>query len=140
MALVKWSPSLSVNIDEMDQQHQSLLELMNRLHESISAGKGKGSSTAIVGEMVDYACKHFLAEEQLMQRFRFPQLSDHKAEHAKFTNEVLAFQRRLQGGQAVSAYEVLQFLRQWLIIHIQESDAKYGRFINQILKKIAIES
>jgi len=137
MALIKWSPSLSVKIDEMDTQHQSLIEIMNRLHESISAGKGKEGPIVVIGELVDYARKHFSAEEQLMQKFRFPQLGDHKTEHAKFTEEVLAFRRRLQGGQTVSAYEVLQFLRQWLLTHIQESDAKYGKFINQILLKIA---
>ena len=124
----------------MDKQHQGLLEIMNRLHESISVGKGKEGSAAIVGELIDYAHKHFSAEEQLMQKFRFPQLGGHKAEHAKFADEVLAFERRLQGGQTVSAYEVLQFVRQWLLTHIQESDAKYGIFINKVLEKIAIKA
>jgi hemerythrin-like metal-binding protein len=136
MVLVKWSPSLSVKIDEMDKQHQVLLGMMNRLHESISTGNWKESSTAIIGEMVDYARKHFSAEEQLMGTFRFPQLGSHKAEHVKFTKDVLAFQRRFRGGQAVSAYEILHFLRQWLLAHIQKSDAEYGKFINQILQKI----
>jgi hemerythrin len=140
MALVKWSPSLSVKIDEMDKQHQGLLDIMNRLHESTSTGHGNEGLQAIIGELVEYTHKHFSAEEQLMQRFRFPLLSGHKAEHAKFTEEVLAFQRRMQGGQTVSAYEVLQFVRQWLLTHIQESDAKYGKFINQILEKIAIKT
>jgi hemerythrin len=139
MVLIKWSPSLSVRIDEMDKQHQTLLEIMNRLHESISAGNWKESSTTIIGEMVDYTRRHFSAEEQLMEKFRFPQLSGHKTEHAKFTEEVLTFQRRLQSGQTVSAYEILSFLRQWLLTHIQESDTKYGKFINQILEKIAIK-
>lgn len=140
MAIVKWSPSLSVNIEEMDKQHQGLLEIMNRLHDSISAGKGNEGPIAVIGELNEYAHKHFAAEEQLMQRFRFPQLGVHKIEHVKFAEDVLAFRRRLQGGQTVSAYEVLQFLRRWLLTHIQELDAEYGRFINQILEKIAIKA
>jgi len=139
MALIKWSPSLSVKIDEMDKQHQSLLEIMNRLHESISAGKGNEDPIAVISELNEYAHKHFSAEEQLMRRFRFPQLRAHKVEHVKFAENVLAFQRRLHEGQTVSAYEVLQFVRQWLLTHIQESDAKYGKFINQILQKLAVK-
>jgi hypothetical protein len=54
MALIRWSPSLSVKIDEMDKQHQSLLEIMNRLHESILAGKGNEGPSAVIGE-IDHA-------------------------------------------------------------------------------------
>jgi hemerythrin len=140
MAIIKWTPSLSVNIEEMDKQHQGLFEIMNRLHGVISTGKGNESQKTVVDELIDYTHKHFSAEEKLMQRFRFPQLARHKAEHVKFTEEVIEFRRRIQGGETVSAYAVLEFLRQWLLTHIQESDIRYGKFINQFLQKIAIKT
>jgi hemerythrin len=140
MPLVKWSPAYSVNIEEMDKQHQELLGVMNRLYEAIAAGYGSQEPSAAVDQLLKYAQEHFSAEERLMQRFRFPQLGGHKSEHRKFTEQASDLQRRLKAGQSVSAYEVLQFLRQWLVNHIQVTDAKYGKFINALQQRVSAKA
>lgn len=137
MALIKWSTSLSVNVGEMDGQHQKLIEIINHLHDSISSGKGNEGPKLQIDELVDYTRKHFAAEEQLMQKYRYPLLTVHKAEHTKFTNEVDELRKRIVSGQPVSAYEMLQLLRSWLVAHIQGSDARYGKHISQMLKKLS---
>ncbi len=41
MALIDWDKSLSVNVEEIDQQHKKLIAMINELNEAMRNGKGK---------------------------------------------------------------------------------------------------
>lgn len=135
MPLIKWLPAHSVGIEEMDKQHQELINLINQLHAAMTTGQGSDAVGDTLSRIIDYTKTHFASEEALMQSFRFPQIASHKSEHQKLTEQVLDLERRFQLGQPLSAHEVLQFLREWLPEHIQGSDRKYGNYINAIARK-----
>lgn len=40
MALFVWSDKYSVNINEIDNQHKKLVDILSSLHDSMKAGKG----------------------------------------------------------------------------------------------------
>ena len=50
---------------------------------------------------------------------------DHKAQHARLVKDVLAFQARFKRGEVVGA-ELVAFVRDWLINHIQKIDTQYS--------------
>ena len=54
----------------------------------------------------------------------------HKAEHDELTKQVLDFQRRFQARSAGLSMELMAFLKNWLINHIQGSDKQYAPFLH----------
>lgn len=55
----------------------------------------------------------------------------HKASHGKFANQVTEFKGKFKSGEENVGNEILDFLKNWLIDHIQKSDCKYTPFLNE---------
>ncbi len=130
MALLNWTPNYSVNIQEIDSQHLNLVNLINTLHASMKEGKGKEVMGGIISELISYTKYHFTFEENLMNRHSFPGFSIHKTEHQNFTSKVIEFENNYKSGKVIISQEVLFFLKDWLINHIQVTDKKYSAFFN----------
>lgn len=129
-ALVKWSPSLSVGIEEIDGQHMQLVDLINDLHAALSNGEAKDRLEGILKELRNYTVFHFGHEEKLMKGYDYPNIEDHLREHKKFVTTVVDFDKNFRSGKAALTMEIMNFLRDWLIHHIQGTDQKYGPFFN----------
>jgi len=64
-------------------------------------------------------------------RTAYPAAAAHKKEHDDLTKQVLDVKKKFQeGATATLSMEVLNFLRKWLLNHIQGSDKKYGPHLN----------
>jgi hemerythrin len=126
VALFAWDQSCSVNVPEFDRHHQHLYTLVNRLHEAMLAGQAKTTTSGILDELISYTQSHFAAEEAFMTARAFPGLAQHKAEHAALTGQVLDFRERYRSGTAPITLELMHFLRDWLVNHIQRSDKLYS--------------
>jgi hemerythrin len=129
MAIIDWSEQLSVGVLEMDVQHKRLIELINRLYDAMSRGEGGSVLKTIVNELVTYTKVHFGAEERLMASRQYPQLSAHRQLHERFTAQVVEMNEKIVAGKMLTAVSVGNFLRDWLVTHIQSEDKKYGRHL-----------
>ncbi|MGA2938094.1 MAG: hemerythrin domain-containing protein [Syntrophobacteraceae bacterium] len=63
MALIQWNDSLSVNVVDIDKQHQKLVGMINELNDAMRQGKGKDALGKIVNGLIIYAGTHFKTEE-----------------------------------------------------------------------------
>ena len=135
MAFVDWKPSLSVMVDEMDRQHKQLIDLINKPHEAMKSGKGKGQVGQSLDAVVKYALTHFKAEESFMQKVGYPELGDQKRTHALFTQKAADLQKRFKSGEELKANDIPNFLRNWLNDHIIKEDAKHG---DHVARKAAV--
>lgn len=126
MALVEWSDEFSVNIGDIDAQHQQLLGIVNRLHDAMRIGEGKTALEKTFAELVAYTKMHFAFEEELMARHGYELAAEHKKLHEKLTAQVIDMQRRYEDGGAVMSVEVLHFLKHWISGHIRENDRQYS--------------
>jgi hemerythrin len=131
MALIQWNNNLSVNVRVIDSQHQKLIQLINDLHEAMRLGKGKDASGIILSELARYAIVHFSTEETYFEKFRYPETSEHKAEHNKFVKDVSEFKKGFDEGRLDVSVKLLNFLSDWLKNHIKITDKKYAPFFNQ---------
>ncbi len=130
MAFMEWKETYSVNVQEIDGEHKKLIGMINELHEAMKVGKGKTIISSILKKMIDYATTHFGTEEKYMRVFDFPGFAEHKSEHDAFTGKVIDFQKQYNRGSAVLTFEVMDFLHNWLVTHIQGTDKKYSSFFN----------
>jgi hemerythrin len=118
-----------VNIPAIDAQHKRLFALAGELHAAMSQGKGLAVLERSLARLVDYTQDHFAAEERLMEKYKYPELSAHKMEHEKLTAQVMEFQEKFRRKEALLTVELLQFLKSWLEHHISGSDQKYAVLI-----------
>lgn len=124
-ALIEWSDDLSVGIEEIDDQHKVLVELLNRLHVAITERHGNEVASEILDELIDYTRIHFAVEESLMRLLDYPDFAEHKAHHEDLLAQVLQMKTKVEQGQARVGFELLHFLKKWLTGHIMEEDTLY---------------
>lgn len=132
MPFIIWNKEYSVGIKSMDEQHYKMVEIANNLYESIKAGKKNEALVETFKSLVEYVQTHFSAEEKLMEDNEYPfnQLLKHKQEHQDLIKKIRELFEKAKSGSATVNLEMLNFLRDWIMIHIAESDKKYGPFLN----------
>jgi hemerythrin-like metal-binding protein len=127
--MFEWKDSYSVKMATIDGQHQNLFRIAGELHAAMLAGKAQASVSNIVDRLAQYVRVHFAYEERLMQEADYPQFAAHKASHDELTRQVLQFQADLQKGKQTLSVALLQFLKKWLVDHIENADQKYAPFL-----------
>ncbi|MBF0496616.1 MAG: hemerythrin family protein [Deltaproteobacteria bacterium] len=130
MTILAWSPQLSVNIAQFDDQHQKLIKLINDLGAAMSSGQGAQVISKTLRGVIDYTATHFAAEEKLMTAHGYPEFRQHKLEHDALVKQVLELRDKLERGNITVSIETMNFLRKWLTDHILKTDKKYGPFLN----------
>ena len=131
VALIEWDDSLSVNVTEIDLQHQRLVAMINKLNDAMMQGNGKEVVNRIINGLMGYAGTHFKTEEKYFDKFGYPETVRHKREHAAFVEKVSEFKGGLDSGRLSLSIEVMRFMSDWLQTHIKESDKKYSKFFNE---------
>ncbi|HPT28171.1 MAG TPA: bacteriohemerythrin [Bryobacteraceae bacterium] len=129
MAFIEWKPAYSVQVEDLDRQHQRLVELINSLHDAMKIGAPRQALERIVSDLVAYTRFHFQTEERLMQFHGFPLLSEHLREHESLTTTVVRFQEDLHAGRVAVSIPLMQFLKSWLTGHILGSDVQYAPYM-----------
>ncbi len=136
MPMVDWNDKYSVEIQEIDEQHKVLVELINRLYDAIAAKKDVEQMGKIMDELVDYTKTHFAVEEALMRVLQYPDYEPHKAIHDRIVAQVVDFQTKFHAGDRGMGMELLMFLKNWLFDHINKIDKSYvPHFTKQGVKK-----
>jgi len=130
MALIEWSDNLSVKINSIDEQHQTLVGMVNELHDSMEKGDSKDELGKVLGGLAGYTVKHFGYEENLFDKHGYPETDDHKKEHSDLINQVQDLQNRYKTDESFTlGSDVMEFLKNWLTNHIQGTDKKYSSFL-----------
>ncbi len=130
MSLVQWSDRYATGIAEVDDQHKTLFNAVNDLHDGLMGGKGKEAIQKTLDFLVDYTVKHFSDEEKFMKQQGFPGLSAHHTEHTMLLDEVASFREQYtKNAAAVRPMEVARFLGDWLTHHIHQMDMQYAAFV-----------
>jgi hemerythrin len=131
MPLLEWGESLRVNVAEVDSQHQQLVRMINTLHEAMTGGRSKEVMGELIHGLLQYTVVHFGTEEGYFERFSYPLAEAHKEQHQQFVAQVGDFKRGFDEDRLFLSIDVMNFLSDWLVEHIQGSDKAFGPFLNQ---------
>ena len=126
--LIHWSDSYSVGYSEIDDQHKKLVEMINQLYEAFLQGKADSITGDIIQKMMDYTILHFTEEEKFFEKHNYPGRASHIAEHRSFVERIEVFRDDFRNESMTISYEIMHFLRDWLISHIQDSDKEYSKY------------
>lgn len=121
-----WNDSLKLGIDSVDEQHYSLLDLINRLDEAVALGHDPTAIGDLLDALIDYTRYHFDEEEKLMRAAGFDDsLYDaHREEHRVFVETILQARNEQPDHASFLLHHLLDFLFDWLYRHILGTDKK----------------
>ncbi len=129
--LINWSDAYSIGHDEVDKQHQVLVELINKLYDSFLSAKAYDMVSEILDEMIDYTQYHFGYEHEIFEKYSYPEYEEHKTVHESFVMKTIEFKQKIAAGEKTVTYDIMIFLRDWLIEHIQGEDTKYVDYFKE---------
>ncbi len=130
MALFTWKDDYSVKIEKIDGQHKKLVDLLNSLHSSMLSAKADDVLGKVLDELADYTAIHFKTEEDLMKSYSYEGYKSHKEAHDSFVSKVLEFSKEFKSGRKMISVELLYFLKDWLVSHINGVDKLYIDFFH----------
>jgi len=131
MSLFEWNDSNSVGYAEIDNQHKRWFQLAHELHSAVVTRKGKEALGQTLGNLVAYTKGHFANEERLMLTHGYPDYSVHRDQHEALASKLAQLQQDFGTGRATVAMDFLQFLKVWLLHHINVVDSRVGAFLDQ---------
>ncbi len=125
MPLIKWRDSYSVGVEQFDNEHKILVELVNEMFIVVRDKKSMDHLATAINKLIEYTQKHFSSEEEALAQVNYPDLSNHKDMHGKLINDVLKHKNRIENNDRQERTDFYHFLRNWLLTHIVEEDMLY---------------
>ena len=127
---IPWTDQICIGIQEIDEQHKQLVELINRLYDAMTQGADRQqAANEILQELMQYTIVHFAVEESLFRIFDYPDYETHRERHQQLRDQVIDINKRVQAGERLITPELLFFLRKWITSHIMVEDKAYGPFL-----------
>jgi hemerythrin-like metal-binding protein len=128
--VVGWDPALALGHAEMDEQHRELFRRFAALVAAMETGE-RADVGALFDHLGGYVARHFAAEEQVMERCRFPGAKVHAALHARFVRELGELRALYEGNGAPQAVAVKArtWIGDWLRTHIVGVDHGLAAFL-----------
>lgn len=129
-ARVQWDRSLGLGVGHLDDAHNELVDLYNRIVQACEQDNSVSNVRERIRAFLMYACWHFGDEEEFMRRIRYPGYMDHKADHKRLLDAagdfVASFGSSLDraDGPAITSY--FEF---WLSRHLTGKDAALRDFV-----------
>ena len=131
MAL-EWIDSLASGSGEIDGQHKELFSRVNRLLTAFEKGTvGREEVSKIVQFLTEYVVFHFGTEEKFMEKYRYSNTVQHKAQHQMFVNSFLKLKERMlmEGINPGLGRDMKELVVDWLLNHIKYSDRALGMYL-----------
>lgn len=125
-----WNDKYSVGIKEFDEQHKSIILMLNQLWELIGENDDHKELKELIQQISDYARVHFSTEEHYLEKHKYYGLEDHKKEHRMYEDTIQKFQAKYDSSKEDVRVELIEFLADWWMAHIQGCDMEYTRFLN----------
>ncbi len=128
---IPWSEDLSVGVKEIDEQHKIFLNILNELYVVLKKDNSDQEISSILKQLVSYTNFHFATEEKYLDKFNYEFSDEHKKEHQNLKIEVEKFQKRFDAEGLKILFDLLNFLKNWVVGHLIGHDKKYVNCFNE---------
>ncbi len=126
---MEWNNNLDVGVNDMNNQHKKILDLMNKMYDSYKNGDAFESYEPYLDELRSFTVQHFKEEEEFMESINFEGIAGHKQIHASLLETFQNHYDEIKGSKSLND-KFCAFLKLWLSAHIQGIDVKYGQVYN----------
>jgi len=130
---IVWGKILSIEVDEIDEDHRKLINIFNILNHAVMEGESPDYLAAVLEELVNCTVWHFSHEERLMLKYGYQGMEEHKAIHRELIKSVKDMQQRILQANNTMTNEFIEFLERWLTEHILTEDMRLGSYLSQVI-------
>lgn len=138
MEVLHWDNSFNIGHVEIDNQHRMLVDMIATLQRSLSQGLVNPQIGITLKELVAYTKTHFQLEQDVMQKSGYPHYAEHVKLHEHLIDQIVKILRDLRRGESITAIQLSEMLKEWLLHHIMQEDKKIGAFLQQQSKPATV--
>lgn len=120
-----WDDKYSVGVQIIDNQHKEMFKTINELIETLEGMPTKEQVDKIIESLIAYKKFHFATEEKYFAEFGYEGSADHMAKHQEFSKKLETLIAESKGDSVDLAFNLVDFLEDWLIDHLMVTDQKY---------------
>jgi hemerythrin-like metal-binding protein len=132
MPLIPWEDKYSLGIKEIDEQHQKMLAIINKLYDLFENKKQEDQAeiNRVIKEMADYALYHFATEENYFRLYGYEKAASHIQIHDQYRKKIEEWEKHYADHQDKAIFfEISDFLQKWWDWHINNTDREYVPFM-----------
>ncbi len=135
MALL-WRNTMSVCNDAIDHDHRYLVCYLNTVELALQTPENRDLLVESLTQLYNYAYEHFMREEIIQAKIKYPDIQMHKNEHKRLLEELLdlknSIKSKLSTQEIESRFdELITFLRHWLIDHVLKEDMQLKPYLQK---------
>ncbi|MET3108117.1 hemerythrin-like metal-binding protein/PAS domain S-box-containing protein [Oxalobacteraceae bacterium GrIS 2.11] len=120
-----WNDHFQVGIAVIDEQHQKLVALINRLASGVAFSNQSIQLENVFRELNDYAVYHFKTEQEIWHQYLPGDAleASHQQTHDHFLSFLQKAKSEVAANSEIDSYKkIVAFLTNWLVFHILETD------------------
>lgn len=91
-----WNDAFKTGIDDIDNDHQKIIENYEKLYQLMKAGQGHAFYDELLVFLSEYIDSHFENEEQFQREIGYDLYDDHKKKHDFFKEKIMTFINKKQ--------------------------------------------
>lgn len=128
---VVWTKELATGMELIDEQHRELFKRFDDLLEACAKRQGREKLGDLLTFLEEYVRLHFQAEEELMDRYGYPGIEEHRAMHEWFQRRQQQIMEDFRNGGATAALlaKTNKVLLAWFINHVKQVDVQMGAYL-----------
>lgn len=131
----KWGPQFVTGISDVDDQHQSLVSMINRFGDIITENSlNEEILLDTFRDLAAYAQAHFDTEKSLMTGMQLDlrHIKSHLRQHRDFVTDITDLAKTIDLEKPESSRTLFEYLVHWLAYHILVIDKNMSRQITAI--------
>jgi hemerythrin-like metal-binding domain len=125
--LIVWADIHETGIPIIDEQHRGIVSTINSLFYFMRKQRGQDVMAPTLLMLEQYTKVHFLTEETLLEAAGYPGLETHRQLHRGLIDTM--FRISLLSKRSGDPDELLAFLKDWWLQHINGNDRAYAPFL-----------
>ena len=129
--MIEWDDKFSVGISIIDEEHKKLIGITNMAIVAKKQNYNSEKTKEVLNEMVEHTYKQFSIKEADMLKFNLPKYLFYRDELLDFLDSTIASYKDLTMDNYQLINETLEFLKNWFVNHILETDKKYINCSNE---------
>jgi len=129
--MIEWDDKYSVGISIIDEEHKKLIDITNMAIVAKKQNYNSEKTKEVLNEMVEHTYKQFSIKETDMLKFNLPKYLFYRDELLDFMDSTIASYKDLIMDNYQLINETLEFLKNWFVNHILETDKKYINCSNE---------